>query len=226
MKPYSRIVVAVLAIVLTTASVDARKKRSKAGRIVDSIYIDAVYNFKLTIPDNFKTKIHKDKTFYRLTLVQDSLVWDLKVIDRVQRRYDTVVVRPVIEVWVVSTLCSERQILDSLLSQETASDWVERLLMTLTEPYPKAQYRETNEGRFVRRKPGIPKATRWTGTFDYISMDLQGLKSKLDVSLVAVRLSKEAVLVMIMQAEREWLDATIAASDAMLASLVMEEDED
>jgi len=60
----------VLSLMMLAPLTEARRKKAKAGKIIDNVYHDSKYNFSLTMHKNWKAKIRKDKNNVRLTLTQ------------------------------------------------------------------------------------------------------------------------------------------------------------
>ena len=59
-----------LVLLLAVPVAEAGRKRKKAGRLDDSAYTDNKYDFSLTVHENWKVRIRKDKDSYRLVLTQ------------------------------------------------------------------------------------------------------------------------------------------------------------
>ena len=53
-----KILIAVIMVALVF-SVAGAKKKDKAGKVIDGVYLDAKYNFSLDVPDVWKYKIKK-----------------------------------------------------------------------------------------------------------------------------------------------------------------------
>ncbi len=65
-----RFAIICMALMMLAPAVDARKKQKKAGKITDNVYHDDTYGFDLTLSDNWKAKVSKQKDNVRLTLSQ------------------------------------------------------------------------------------------------------------------------------------------------------------
>jgi len=59
-----------LLLLLAVPGVDARKRKDKAGKMDGAVYQDKKYGFKLTVHENWKVRIQKNKSRFRLTLTQ------------------------------------------------------------------------------------------------------------------------------------------------------------
>ena len=229
---FNRTLIVALFILLAVPIAESRRKKSKSGKITDGVYHDATYGFQITLPGNWKPDIHKATTFYRLTLFEQTVVEEMKKVNPEfieqlgGNLWSITPAEPLIELWVVPTTCSPRDVLDTLLSDETKSVWKERLLRTTHHPEETMQYQGVKGGSFCRTKTGPLKGTRWTGTFGHVAPSLNWLETELNVSLVSQALDNETVLVLVMRAEKEWLDLTIDTSNEMLVSLKIKPDEE
>ncbi len=65
-----RLLLLVMVLLLAVPTVEARKKKDKAGKMVGSVYQDKKYDFKLTVHENWKARIEKNKSNFRLILTQ------------------------------------------------------------------------------------------------------------------------------------------------------------
>ena len=98
-------------------SVFAKKKKPKSGKIKDGIFTDSKYNFQLTIPEGWKAKTQKDKSNFRLILVQKN--YEIPGIYMNVPDYTYI---PKISVYVCESSMSLFQFLDSLISPTYMSD--------------------------------------------------------------------------------------------------------
>jgi len=65
-----KVMILLLMVVFAVGIADARKRKSKAGEISDSVYTDNKYNFSLVISDKWDTSIKKDDSKVRLILIK------------------------------------------------------------------------------------------------------------------------------------------------------------
>jgi len=65
-----RLLLFALVLLLAVPAVEAGRKRKKAGKLDDSVFTDEKYEFSLTVHENWKARIRKDKDSYRLVLTQ------------------------------------------------------------------------------------------------------------------------------------------------------------
>jgi len=59
-----------LVLLLAVPVAEAGRKKKKAGQLDDSVYTDNGFDFSLTVHENWKARIRKDKDSYRLVLTQ------------------------------------------------------------------------------------------------------------------------------------------------------------
>lgn len=64
------ILIGILVLLTAVSVAEARKKRKKAGRVVDNVYTDNRYNFQFTIDEGWGYRVRADKKDNRLALVQ------------------------------------------------------------------------------------------------------------------------------------------------------------
>ncbi len=65
-----RATIILLVVLLAIPTLEARRKRAKAGDIEDNMYTDATHGFSMKLPEGWKVKIHDKDENFRITLVQ------------------------------------------------------------------------------------------------------------------------------------------------------------
>jgi hypothetical protein len=112
-----KVMILLLMVVLAVSIADARKKKSKAGKIKDDVYTDNKYGFSLVIPDKWDASIKKDDSKVRLVLIKKQ--YD---IPNEYRHAPTYTEIPKVTVYVDTTSMPAGIFLDSLLSDKYKSD--------------------------------------------------------------------------------------------------------
>lgn len=107
----SRFFIAFLVICLILSSAEAGRKQDKAGTLTGSTYTDDTHQFSMTIHDNWRAKIGKESSPFRVILLQKnfSIPPDyLRAPDYTQQ--------PKLVIWADTTNQSASAFIDSLLS--------------------------------------------------------------------------------------------------------------
>ncbi len=107
-----KILIAVIMVALVF-SVAGAKKKDKAGKVIDGVYLDAKYNFSLDVPDVWKYKIKKNKDNIRLILTKKQ--YDTPTQFLRAPSYTTV---PKVTILIDTTSLSLDMFVDSLLSDK------------------------------------------------------------------------------------------------------------
>ena len=118
-----RFIILCLMLLMCTPAVDARKKQKKAGTITDSVYHDDKYGFDLTIHDNWKVKISKDKENMRLLLTQRNFAIPSDYINAPNYTYT-----PQMVLYVDTTTFGVHPFIDSLTSDDYKSKQKKEIL--------------------------------------------------------------------------------------------------
>jgi hypothetical protein len=121
-----------LVIMLTAATIDAGRKRPKAGQIKDNVYTDNDYGFEITIKDNWKAGVGEPKDLARLVLTQRNY----SIPPRYQDAQDYTTV-PQMVVCVVKSDMPATAFIDSLTDKNYKSDLKKDVVNNiefLTEP--------------------------------------------------------------------------------------------
>jgi hypothetical protein len=148
-----------LLLLLLVPSIDARRKRDKAGRIVDGVYHDKKYGFQLTLDEEWKVSIMDNDEPFRLSLTQKNYLIPTDYADAPD--YTKV---PRVVVYADTTSFGVFAFVDSLLSDEYESDQksdIEREFEILYESdlIPRGQKRIEIAGE---------KGIQWTAQAKYV----------------------------------------------------------
>ena len=145
-----RIIIILLAIFICLPSVYAKKKKPKSGKIRDGIFTDSKYKFQLTIPDKWSAKTQKDKSNYRLILLQKN--YEIPSIYMDVPDYTLI---PRISVYVCESPMSPFQFLDSLISDSYSSD----LKKDIYKEFEILNYRSVGDGTKREKTTSRPRGT-------------------------------------------------------------------
>jgi hypothetical protein len=110
-------------VLLMVPYADARRKVQKAGEINDNVYTDNEYGFKLTLNDDWKTTVKKDKDNFRLVLVQKN--YDIPIDYKDAPDYTQV---PRIIIYADTSTVPTLAFIDSLVSDSYKSDQKKEIL--------------------------------------------------------------------------------------------------
>jgi hypothetical protein len=151
--------IAVLALIMLVPVAEARRKRPKAGRIVDGVYEDAKYGFKIPLDATWKASVMKAEDPFRLVMVQKNY---LIPTDYSEAPDYTKVPRMV--VYADTTSMSVYAFVDSLLSESYNSDQTKDIkkefeILAESDLIPKGQR---------RLKIGEEKAVVWQAQAKYV----------------------------------------------------------
>ena len=118
-----KLIVIVSLVLLLVPYADARRKVKKAGTIKNNIYTDANYNFKLTLNDEWKSTVKKEKENFRLVLVKKN--YDIPIDYADATDYTQV---PRIVVYADTSTVPTLAFIDSLVSDSYKSDQKKEIL--------------------------------------------------------------------------------------------------
>ncbi len=163
-----RLLIILLAFLVTIPMVSARRKKAKAGKVTDNVFVDVKYGFQIDLPDNWKYKVGNEKSHFRLFLVQKNY----EVPHDYQDAPDYTQV-PRMVVWVDTTTLGAAAFIDSLVSKTYKSDQKKDILK---------EFELLNEGSVgsgTYRDPLVPKGRktirvgdmkglRWAGKCSYM----------------------------------------------------------
>ncbi|MBN1213248.1 MAG: hypothetical protein JXA92_11805 [candidate division Zixibacteria bacterium] len=110
-------------ILLMVSFADARRKVKKSGEIKDNVYTDAEYGFKLTLNDEWKSTVKKEKENFRLVLVKKN--YDIPMDYKDAPDYTQV---PRIVVYADTSTVPTLAFIDSLVSDTYKSDQKKEIL--------------------------------------------------------------------------------------------------
>lgn len=157
-----------LVLVLFCPSIQARRKKEKAGEVQKSTYIDKKYNFKFTLDEGWKYKIGNNKGHFRLILTQKNPKIPTDYIDAEDYTYV-----PRIVVYADTSSLDVFTFLDSLISDKYSSDQKKEILKEFEIINPQVVEEGTERDPVVSRKRltiniGGETALQWEGQVKYI----------------------------------------------------------
>lgn len=112
-----RLILVVLAFAVCFSAADARRRTPKAGKLDGGWYVDAKYNFKLNVPEDWSVSIKDEDDPIRVVLIQKNY----QIPPDYMNAEDYTEV-PRLSVYVVETPMSAIAFRDSLLSKSYDSD--------------------------------------------------------------------------------------------------------
>ena len=214
-----------LVIMVGATATEAREKQKRAGAIKDNVFSDSKYGIQLSLPSEWTADVHKADDFYRLTIRQ------LEVLEEEKKKpnpkpFDEWSARnrlkfpaePLIDIWIVETDYTPKDVLDTMVSNDSKSAWKKRMLFSLGHPEEALVFRGINQGSFADIPNIDPPAICWLSSFQYFAPSLNSLKVKMPVAATCMEIKPGLKLVMVMRSNREWFELTKDASNAILAS--------
>jgi len=148
---------------MLTATADARRKKPKAGKITDGVYVDAKYNFQLTMLEGWDVSVQKDENNVRLSFKQK----DYGIPGHFINAPDYTKI-PRIVVYVDTATPGVHPFLDSLLAEEFKSDQKKAIL----KEFDILQYSDISDGPVItkgrsRLELGGESGVLWRGQAKY-----------------------------------------------------------
>ncbi len=205
-----------LVMLVGATAIEAREKR--AGTIKDNVFSDSKYGIQLSLPSEWTADVHKDDDFYRLTILQPEVLEEKKPEPWRARKWLRSPAEPLIDIWIVETDYAPKDVLDTMVSNDSESAWKKRMLFSLGHPEEALVFREINQGS-IADIPNIDSpALCWLGSFQYFAPSLNAIKVKMPVAATCMEIKPGLKLVMVMRSNREWFELTKDASNAILAS--------
>jgi hypothetical protein len=219
-----KLLLLVLALLLTVPTADARRKGKKAGKITGNVFRDNVYGFELTIHDNWKAKIGKEGENVRLYMTAKNYGIPSDYLDA--KDYTKV---PELVVFVDTSSFSAHTFIDSLSSPSFKSGQKSDILKEfaiLNEP-------ELIPMQRSRMEIGGESALLWKAQAKYkkeVSTSVRSTSGKLvnrtfGGAIAAVRIDNYIVLFQVMS-EWEYFDAVLGEALPMIESLKFEEEDE
>lgn len=162
-----RLLIIVLMLLVCVPAGFARRKKVKAGKIDNNVYVDKDYGFQMPLPEGWKRKIGNQKDHFRLYLVQKNFDVPPDYLDA--EDYTQV---PRIVVWVDTSSLGAAAFLDSLVNPDSKSKQKKELygeFDLLNEASTSSgTYRDplVRKGRKSIRVDGS-KGLRWSGYAKY-----------------------------------------------------------
>ena len=146
----------------------ARRKKAKAGKVLNNVYVDADYGFQVPVIEGWKIKIGGQKSHFRLYLIQKK--YDVPSDYQDAEEYTQV---PRIVVWVDTTTLGAAAFIDSLVSTTYKSKQKKEIFKEfelLNESSAgSGTYRDpvVRKGRKTIKVDGA-KGVRWSGRATYM----------------------------------------------------------
>ncbi len=116
-------IIAVLAITFLIPTIDARRPKPRAGDVDDNVYSDKTYDFKLTIPEDWKSTVKLEEDNFRMMLVKKNYETPAYYASAPENTYV-----PRISVFVGEAPMGPFEYIDSLTSPSYSSDQKSEIL--------------------------------------------------------------------------------------------------
>ncbi len=142
-----KLILACLVLALFAPSLQARKKKEKAGKVENLVYIDKKYDFSFSINKGWKYAVQLDKENFRVVLTQRSYETPHDYLDA--QEYTKV---PRIVVYADTSSISTLVFLDSLVSGTYSSDQKKEILKEFEIIDEQAIEEGTERDKTVTRK--------------------------------------------------------------------------
>jgi hypothetical protein len=214
-----------LVLLLMAPATDARKRRPKAGEIEDNVYRDTQYGFELTLHENWKSKVGKDKDNVRLRLTQRNYQVPADYIDAPD--YTAI---PQLVVYVDTTSFGPHVFIDSLTNEDFESDQKKDILKEfefLNEPelIPKMRSRLEVAGQSGLIWRGEAKYTKEVQT-SASSRSGKRVKSSYGGAIAAVKIDDNTIVMFYVMTEWEYFEPVMVEVMSVISSLILPEDDD
>jgi hypothetical protein len=211
-----RLLVFVLALLVVVPSVDARRKKKRAGTMDGSTYIDSKYGFTFEALDNWKANVQKEGSRTRVILTQTN--YDSPEDYRGMEDYTAV---PRLVIWVDTSTMGPFPLMDSLLS-ETYNSEQKKDMAKEFEFFAEPDITPRGRSRF---ELDGEKGVAWEGESKYIK-DVQSSASASGGKRVyggygaTVMIAKkdDLAVVQYMMCEKDFYDAVVAEVLQMAAT--------
>jgi len=204
-----KLMLMVLVIALCLPNAQARRKKDKAGKVTDHVFVDKKFDYSLKISEGWKYKVQANKSNYRISLIQKNYQIPSDYLDA--EDYTQI---PKVILWVGETKLGEGPFIDSLLSDSYRSDAKKDILKEFE------LINDNSAGSGTEREDLVPmgrstfeidghKANLWKGKAKYtknvaLSASSSGgkrVKSAYGGSLIAV---KEGDKILVFHMMCEW----------------------
>ena len=213
-----------MALILLAPTIEARKKQKKAGTITDKVYHDDKYGIDLTLHENWKVKVGKEKDNVRLRLTQRKYEIPSDYIDAPD--YTKV---PSVTMYIDTTSFGVHVFIDSLISEVYKSNQKKAILkefdfLNERDVVPKRRSRLEIAGESALIWKGEAKYTKEVSESATSSMG-KFVKRSYGGAIVAVKMGENILLFHVMT-EWEYFEPVMQEVLPMITSLViLEEDE-
>lgn len=118
-----KLIIAALAISFLIPSIDARRPKPRAGDVDNNVYTDKTYEFKLTVPDDWKSTVKLEDDNFRLMLVKKNYETPAYYASAPENTYV-----PRISVYIGEAPMGPFEYIDSLLSHSYGTDQKNEIL--------------------------------------------------------------------------------------------------
>ena len=219
-----RLLILCLMLMMCAPVVNARKKAKKAGTITDNVYHDDTYGFDITLHENWKVKISKDKKKVRLLLTQKNYAIPSDYTEAPDYTYT-----PQVVMYVDTSTFGVHAFIDSLTAENYRSKQKNEILKEfefLNEPdrVPK---------RRSRMEIGGESGVLWKAQANYMkeisesasSASGRRVRRQYGGAIAAVKVGDNIVLFHVMT-EWEFFEPVLAEVLPMIQSLVVPQDDD
>lgn len=213
----------IIILLIPNVALSGRKRGEKSGKLKNSLYTDHKYNFKITIPDGWKSKTYKANSQARLALMQNDFKWYKKQTARWatnflnRKEYSNA---PLVNIWIVETEKTYSDFLNSLLANDHASKFKDNLIKFIRPIWDEAFFERFVTKSKKKLKFDGHKALSWHGSYLYT---FTLVENKLDVTyggaIYAIENDKGSILLITIRTEKEFIDEILEELQPMLSSL-------
>ncbi len=226
-----RLIILLVVVCVCMPSIYAKKKKPKSGKIKDGVFTDSKHDFQLTIPENWSGKTQKDKSSYRLILVQKNYQIPTIFMDAPDYTYI-----PRISVFVGESNYSPFQLLDSLINDDYSSEMKKEIF----KEFEILNYRSVGDGttrkKTTTRSRGTLnfndfKGASWYGLSSYTKNVTQSASSaagkrvsgKFMGGLGIIKIDKNKLVLFHVMCESDYFKTVWAETESIIRSLILVE---
>ncbi len=228
-----RLFILFVIVLISFSGAQARKKKPRAGKIVDGVYTDSKYHFTMNILENWKPIIQKNDKNVRLTLIQKNY----EVPPDYQNVPDFAII-PRLTMYVGKTPMSAFVFIDSLLSDTYKSKQKKEIIGEFDILNDQAVGENTEREHVITRKRRTvkindTKAVLWEGKVKYIkyiplsasasaSEGVKSVYSDYRGGIVALKLDDDTILLCHLITEGQFFKAVWTEALKMIESISWE----
>lgn len=218
-----RLLILGLTLALLAPATHARKKQAKAGKVIDNVFTDSKYGFKMTVHENWKSKVGKAKSNVRLRLTQRKYGIPSDYIKAPD--YTKI---PMVVVYVDTTSLGVHAFIDSLTNVDYKSKQKKAILkefdiLNEVELIPKRRSRIEIAGKSALIWKGQARYTKEVSE-SASSATGKWVKSEYGGAIAAVKVGKNIILIHVMT-EWGYFDPVMYEVLPMITGLTFQEDE-